>query len=175
MSSAFAWTTTLVPPAWNREAVLSLVADRANSQRRFPTPTYPLKAGEVDAVDRWVRLLRYRLSPFSWRCKHTQTAVLSAERRPARCLRNTAHQFLADQVKGEGLNKSHGGQPSGTSRFGPNDELDCPVPRLTLLFFGATKDVPEAAKMVTAGTACLHSDMQAKGHRGHSFRRRYGP
>jgi hypothetical protein len=34
--------------------------------------------------------------------------------------------------------------------------LDCPVPRLTLLFFGAAKDVPEAAKMVTAGTACLH-------------------
>jgi hypothetical protein len=34
--------------------------------------------------------------------------------------------------------------------------LDCPVPHLTLLFFGATKDVPEAAKMVTAGTACLH-------------------
>ena len=31
--------------------------------------------------------------------------------------------------------------------------LDCPVPRLTLLFFGAAKDVPEAAKMVTAGTA----------------------
>jgi hypothetical protein len=38
------------------------------------------------------------------------------------------------------------------------------VPRLTLLFFGAAKDVPEAAKMVTAGTACLYSDMQAKGH-----------
>jgi hypothetical protein len=33
---------------------------------------------------------------------------------------------------------------------------DCPVPHLTLLFFGAAKDVPEAAKMVTAGTACLH-------------------
>jgi hypothetical protein len=32
-------------------------------------------------------------------------------------------------------------------------ELDCPVPRLTLLFFGAAKDVPEAAKMVTARTA----------------------
>jgi hypothetical protein len=30
---------------------------------------------------------------------------------------------------------------------------DCPVPRLTLLFFTAAKDVPEAAKMVTAGTA----------------------
>jgi hypothetical protein len=30
-----------------------------------------------------------------------------------------------------------------------------PVSRLTLLFFGATKDVPEAAKMVAAGTACL--------------------
>jgi hypothetical protein len=35
--------------------------------------------------------------------------------------------------------------------------LDCPVPRLTLLFPGATKDVPEAAKMVTAGTACFTS------------------
>ena len=45
----------------------------------------------------------------------------------------------------------------------PNDELDCPVPRLTLLFFGAAKDVPEAAKMVTAGTACLHLDMHANG------------
>jgi hypothetical protein len=33
--------------------------------------------------------------------------------------------------------------------------LDCPVPRLTLLFFGAAEDVPEAAKMVTAGTALL--------------------
>jgi hypothetical protein len=33
--------------------------------------------------------------------------------------------------------------------------LDCPVPRLTLLFFGAAKEVPEAAKMVTAGTAWL--------------------
>ena len=37
-----------------------------------------------------------------------------------------------------------------------NSSLDCPVPRLTLLFFGATKDVPEEAKMVTAGTARLH-------------------
>jgi hypothetical protein len=26
-----------------------------------------------------------------------------------------------------------------------------PVPRLTLLFFGAAKDIPEAAKTVTAG------------------------
>jgi hypothetical protein len=33
---------------------------------------------------------------------------------------------------------------------------DCPVSRLTLLFFGAAKDIPEAAKKVTAGTACLH-------------------
>jgi hypothetical protein len=41
--------------------------------------------------------------------------------------------------------------------------LDCPVPRLTLLFFGAAKDVPEAAKMVTAGTACLHFERQANG------------
>ena len=105
----------------------------------------------------------------------TQTALLSVERRPARCLRNTAYQFLADQVKGEVLNKSHDGEPSGTSGLGPNHEMDCPVPRLTLLFFGAAKDVPEAAKMVTAGTACLHSDMQAKGQTGHSFRRRYGP
>jgi hypothetical protein len=31
-----------------------------------------------------------------------------------------------------------------------------PVPRLTLLFFGAAKDVPEAAKTVTAGTARRH-------------------
>jgi hypothetical protein len=46
--------------------------------------------------------------------------------------------------------------PAGTSGFDPNHELNCPVPRLTLLFFGAAKDVPEAAKMVTAGTACLH-------------------
>jgi len=28
-----------------------------------------------------------------------------------------------------------------------------PVSRLSLLFFGATKDVPEAAETVTAGTA----------------------
>jgi hypothetical protein len=33
--------------------------------------------------------------------------------------------------------------------------IDCPVPRLTLLFFGAAKDIPEAAKTVTAGTASL--------------------
>src|ERR1035438_8292576 len=33
---------------------------------------------------------------------------------------------------------------------------DCPVPHLTLLFFGATEDVSETAKMVPAGTACLH-------------------
>jgi hypothetical protein len=33
--------------------------------------------------------------------------------------------------------------------------MDCPVPHLTLLFFGAAKDGPEAAKMVTAGTAHL--------------------
>src|ERR1035438_4313993 len=99
----------------------------------------------------------------------TQTAILSVERRPARCLRNTAHQFLAGQVNSEGLNKSHDGQPSGTSGFDPNHELDCPVPRLTLLFFGAAKDVPEAAKMVTAGTACLHLDEQANGQTGHCF------
>ena len=106
----------------------------------------------------------------------TQTALLSVERRPARSLRNTAHQFFAVQVKGEGLNKSHDGQPSGTSGFGPNNELDCPVPRLTLLFFDAAKDVPEATKMATAGTACLHSDVQAKGQTGYCFiRRRYGP
>jgi hypothetical protein len=41
--------------------------------------------------------------------------------------------------------------------------LDCPVPRLTLLFFGPAKDLPEAAKMVTARTACLHLDKQANG------------
>jgi hypothetical protein len=35
------------------------------------------------------------------------------------------------------------------------NSLDCPVPRLTLLFFGAAKDVPEAAEMVTSGTAYL--------------------
>jgi hypothetical protein len=35
-----------------------------------------------------------------------------------------------------------------------------PVLRLTLLFFGATKDIPEAAKMVTAGTI-LHIIEQA--------------
>ena len=106
----------------------------------------------------------------------TQTALLSVERRPTRRLRNTAHQFLADQVKGEGLNNFDDGHPSCTSGFGPNHELDCPVPHLTLLFFGAAKDVPEAAKMVTAGTACLHSDVQAKGQTGYCFiRRRYGP
>jgi hypothetical protein len=31
------------------------------------------------------------------------------------------------------------------------------VPRLTLLFFGAAKDVPEAAKMVTAGDSLATS------------------
>jgi hypothetical protein len=37
------------------------------------------------------------------------------------------------------------------------------VPHLTLLFFGAAKDVPEAAKMVTAGTACLHFTQHGNG------------
>jgi hypothetical protein len=46
--------------------------------------------------------------------------------------------------------------------------LDRPVPRLTLLFFSATKDVPEAAKMVTAGTAWLQLNMQANGPMGRS-------
>jgi hypothetical protein len=44
-----------------------------------------------------------------------------------------------------------------TGYYSNESSLDCPVLRLTLLFFGAAKDVPEAAKMVTAGTACLHS------------------
>jgi hypothetical protein len=43
------------------------------------------------------------------------------------------------------------------------------VPRLTLLFFSAAKDVPEAAKMVTAGTAWLWLDMQANGPMGRFF------
>ena len=34
-------------------------------------------------------------------------------------------------------------------------EPGCPVPGLTLLSFGPTEDIPEATKMVTAGTACL--------------------
>ena len=46
------------------------------------------------------------------------------------------------KLKGEGLNKSHDDQPSGTSGFSPNHELDCPVPRLTLLFFGAATAPP---------------------------------
>jgi len=37
--------------------------------------------------------------------------------------------------------------------------LSCPVSRLTLLFFGVAKDIPEAAKMVTAGTALLHFEL----------------
>jgi hypothetical protein len=37
------------------------------------------------------------------------------------------------------------------------------VPRLTLLFFGATEDIPEAAKMVTAGTAFLDCGLQPNG------------
>ena len=40
------------------------------------------------------------------------------------------------------------------------------MPRLTLLFFGAAKDVPEAAKMVTARTARLHSTWQANAQTG---------
>jgi hypothetical protein len=32
-------------------------------------------------------------------------------------------------------------------------EVGYPVSRLSLLFFGAAKDVPEAAETVTAGTA----------------------
>jgi hypothetical protein len=60
------------------------------------------------------------------------------------------------------MKKSDDGRPPGTPGYGPNDELDCPVPRLTLLFFGAAKDVPEAAKMVTAGTARLHSGLASQ-------------
>jgi len=36
-----------------------------------------------------------------------------------------------------------------------SDRVGYPVSRLSLLFFGAAKDVPEAAKMVTARTALL--------------------
>jgi hypothetical protein len=46
--------------------------------------------------------------------------------------------------------------------------VDCPVPRLTLLFFGAAKDIPEAAEKVTAGTACPHFAKQANGQNGSS-------
>jgi len=49
------------------------------------------------------------------------------------------------------------------------------VPRLTLLFFGAAKEVPEAAKMVTAGTACLYLGVPANGQTGPCFRQRYAP
>jgi hypothetical protein len=35
--------------------------------------------------------------------------------------------------------------------------LDGPALRLMLHFFGAAKDVPEAAKIVTSGTACLEN------------------
>ena len=80
--------------------------------------------------------------------------------------------LLVDHNKGS--NMFHDGQPSGTFGSGPDDELDCPVQRLTLLFFAAAKDVPEAAAMVTAGTACLHPDMRAKGQTGHCFSRRCG-
>jgi len=54
-------------------------------------------------------------------------------------------------------------------------QLDCPVPRLTLLFFGAAKDVPEAAKMVTAGTACLHFTIRANGQNKALFSSRATP
>jgi hypothetical protein len=37
---------------------------------------------------------------------------------------------------------------------------DCPVLRLTLFFFGVAEDVPETAKMVTAGTARLYFCLQ---------------
>src|ERR1035437_7931516 len=37
----------------------------------FPDANLPLRAGEVDAVDSRIRLLRHRLSPFSWRYQHT--------------------------------------------------------------------------------------------------------
>jgi hypothetical protein len=48
---------------------------------------------------------------------------------------------------------------------------DCPVPRLTLLFFGAAKDVPEAAKTVTAGTVRLHLRVwQSKGQTRPGFK-----
>jgi hypothetical protein len=39
----------------------------------------------------------------------------------------------------------------------------CPVPRMTPLFFGAAKDIPEATKMVTAGTARYIWNVQANG------------
>jgi hypothetical protein len=51
------------------------------------------------------------------------------------------------------------------------------VLRLTLPFFGAAKDVPEAAKMVTAGTARLHFESTCKpaAKRGSAFKSRYDP
>jgi hypothetical protein len=49
------------------------------------------------------------------------------------------------------------------------------VPRLTLLFFSAAKDVPEAAKMVTAGTVRQHFKVQFNGQIWLPVRRRFDP
>jgi len=79
------------------------------------------------------------------------SAHYSVGRRPGRRLFKIAQQ-PPSPAKGDGFQR-----PLRAGVVTPmKSSLDCPVPRLTLLFFGAAKDVPEAAKMVTAGTACLH-------------------
>ena len=49
------------------------------------------------------------------------------------------------------------------------------MPRLTLLFFGAAKDVPEAAKMVTAGQPAYIRTSKPTAKLGTAFKPRYGP
>jgi hypothetical protein len=49
----------------------------------------------------------------------------------------------------------HLGEPAAFKTYPPTTSQDCLVPRLTLLFFGEAKNIPEAAKTVTAGTACV--------------------
>jgi hypothetical protein len=66
------------------------------------------------------------------------------------------------------MKKSDDGRPSGTPDCGPNGELDCPVPRLTLLFFGAAKESPPGQPAYIPG-------LQAKDQTEPYFRRRHGP
>jgi hypothetical protein len=70
---------------------------------------------------------------------------------------------------------SYTGTGWGPAACCSDEELGCPLPRLTLLFFGAAKDVPEAAKMVTAGTACLHLESKPTAKQGTAFKPRDGP
>jgi hypothetical protein len=64
-------------------------------------------------------------------------------------------QVMCERMRVEAHAADWGDRGEITCRSSPaaSYRVGYPVSRLTLLFFGAAKDVPEAAETVTAGTA----------------------